>query len=208
METPRGAAPGHESESYDSKQFFRDIVTIGILVFCIIIPIHTFLFQPFFVRGSSMEPNFKDGEYLVVEELGYKQTMLGIGNWDWFALKPFEEFKRDEVVVFHPPLNGDVFYIKRIIGLPGETVKIHGGSVTIVTPDAPEEQPLNERAYLDPTITTVGERLVTLGPDEYYVLGDNRGVSQDSRSFGPISKDHVIGKVIFRACPFSRFGVL
>jgi signal peptidase I len=197
-----------DPEVYDSKQFFRDIVTIGILVFFIIIPIHTFLFQPFFVRGSSMEPNFKDGEYLVVEELGYKQTSVGLWDWNWFTVNSSTEFNRGESVVFHPPTDDSVFYIKRIIGLPGETVKIHGSTVSIINADFPEGRALDELAYLSPTVTTTGDRVVTLGKDEYYVLGDNRGVSMDSRSFGPIKKDHVIGKVIFRAWPLNRYGVL
>lgn len=208
MDQNKTTTSEEDLERYDSKQFFRDIVTIGILVFLIIIPIHTFLFQPFFVRGSSMEPNFEDGEYLIIEELGFKQTAVGISDWNWFTVKPFQELKRGDIVVFHPPLNDETFYIKRVIGLPGETIRIHNNTITIVNAEFPDGLLLNESAYLSPTVSTAGERTVILGSNEYYVLGDNRGVSQDSRSFGPIGKDRVSGKVIFRAWPLSRYGIL
>ncbi len=197
-----------EDERYDSKQFFRDIITIGILVFLVIIPIHTFLFQPFFVRGSSMEPNFKDGEYLIVGELGYKQTNVGIFDWNWFTVHPFAELKRYEVVVFHPPVSADSFYIKRVIGLPGETVQIKNGKIVIFNKDNPSGFVLKEDSYLNPLVVTGSDIKMTLASDEYCVLGDNRGMSQDSRFFGPVKKDRIIGKVVFRAWPFDRYGIL
>lgn len=201
-------AEEEEDERYDSKQFFRDVITIGVLVFLVIIPIHTFLFQPFFVRGSSMEPNFKDGEYLIVGELGYKQTDVGIFGWNWFTVHPFTELKRYEVVVFHPPVNADSFYIKRVIGLPGETVQIKNGKIVISNKDTPSGFVPEEVSYLNPLVMTVADLKITLDSDEYFVLGDNRGMSQDSRFFGPVKKDHIIGKVIFRAWPLDRFGIL
>ena len=155
-----------------------------------------------------MEPNFEDGEYLIIDELGYKQTAVGIWDWNWFTVKPFKTLERGDVVVFHPPLKEDVYYIKRVIGLPGDVIRIHGGVVTIFNTEFPGGKNLNELAYLSPTVSTVGDREVTLGTDEYYVLGDNRGVSQDSRSFGPIHKDHVIGKAVFRSWPLYRYGIL
>ena len=194
-------------EQYSAGQFLREIFTILALVLLVIIPIHTFLFQPFFVQGSSMEPNFKDGEYLVVEELGYKQTAVGLDSVNLFTTHPFREFNRDDVIVFHPPQNSDVFYIKRVIGLPGETVIIQGGQIRIASSEFPEGKVLDESAYLASTVKTTGDKQVTLGPDEYYVLGDNRTMSQDSRFFGPVKKDHITGKVIFRAWPLDRYSM-
>ena len=109
------------------------------------------------------------------------------------------------MIVFHPPQNADVFYIKRVIGLPGETVILQDGKVRIAGSESVDGTLLDESAYLAPTVPTTGEKRVTLGADEYYVLGDNRTMSQDSRFFGPVKMDHITGKVIFRAWPLDRY---
>jgi signal peptidase I len=154
----------------------------------IIVPIRYFVVQPFFVRGASMEPNFHDGEYLVVDQLSYR----------------FREPRRGEVVVFRYPQDHSQFFIKRIIGLPGESIAVQDGKVIIRTSAYPSGVELNERSYISPAIRTGGQTNMTLGPNEYFVLGDNRPASSDSRAWGVVGRDEVIGKAWIRAWPLDR----
>lgn len=201
----------HPEEEYGVGRFLWEIVKILLLAFAIIIPIRVFLFQPFFVQGSSMEPNFEDGQYLIIGELGYKKTEVGIDGKHLFSVDPSKELHRQEVAVFHPPstANSDQFFIKRVIGLPGETVEIRNGRVFISNAVRPEGFLLDEKAYLDPSVPTFWQGSDTafsvhLGDDEYFVMGDNRLYSRDSRVFGPVQKDKVIGKVMLRAWPLGE----
>ena len=153
--------------------------------------IRFFLIQPFVVEGQSMEPNFHNQEYLIVEKVSYK-----IG-----------EPHRGDVVIFKAPSNPDYDYIKRVIALPGETIKIANNTIYInghaidETYLAPDE--LTTVSY-DPKMTL--ER--TLGENEFFVLGDNRDHSSDSREFGVLTKDKIIGKVFVTVYPWSNFGLL
>jgi len=169
------------------KRFFVFIWEIGkivIIAAAIVMPIRYFLFQPFFVRGQSMDPNFGDGDYLIVDEISYR----------------FQNPQRGEVIVFKAPSNPSQRFIKRIIGLPGETVEIKNGNITIYKDSQPFV--LNEENYLS-SLDTTGNIKITLSEDEYFVLGDNRAFSYDSRRFGSLPEDKIIGRVIFRAWPFA-----
>lgn len=168
--------------------FLFEVVQIVLISSAIIIPIRYFLIQPFYVKGASMEPNFYDHEYLIIDELTYR----------------FRDPFRGEILVFRYPRDPSQFFIKRIVGLPGETVEITGGNVIIYNVEHPNGLVLEEE-YLDDEQTN-GKVRVTLGEDEYYVFGDNRDASLDSRSFGPIHSDDVIGRVWVRGLPFSRMG--
>jgi len=161
--------------------FVWEIFKIVIIALLIVVPIRYFLFQPFFVKGQSMEPNFENGDYLIVDELSYR----------------FRDPQRGEVIVFKFPQNTSQRYIKRIVGLPGEAVEIENGKVTI------NSQILDERNYLSSTIFTLGNLQVTLAENEYFVLGDNRLVSADSRKWGVLPRENIIGRVILRAWPFT-----
>lgn len=194
--------PGEESLSLGS--LFFEMLKILLLAAVIIIPIRVFLFQPFFVQGASMVPNFEDGEYLVVSEFGYKYTKIPVANID---IKPFREFVRQEPVVFRFPRDPSQFFIKRVIGLPGESVEIKQGKVFIYNAVHPDGYQLDESAYLDSSIVTSDLKRTTVGENEYFVMGDNRAFSYDSRSFGPIPKDVVIGRVLLRAWPLSEFSL-
>ncbi|MGB2762639.1 MAG: signal peptidase I [Minisyncoccales bacterium] len=163
--------------------FTWEISKIVIIALLIVIPIRYFIFQPFFVKGQSMEPNFQNSDYLIIDEISYR----------------FLEPKRGEVVVFKYPNNLSQRYIKRIIGLPGETVEIKGGTVIILTDN--QEWILDESAYLSQPIQTPGDIRISLVENEYFVLGDNRTASFDSRKWGALSKEDIIGRVIFRAWP-------
>lgn len=195
-------------ESYGVGRFVWEIVKICILATVIIIPIRLFLFQPFFVQGASMEPNFKDGQYLIIGELGYKETNVSISGHRLFSVEPFKSLHRQEVAVFHPPTTSkaDQFFIKRVIGLPGETVEIKNSHITIRNSAHPDGFVLDESVYLDDSVPTFSANgparfSVTLKEDEYFVMGDNRLYSYDSRMFGPVKKSEIIGRVLLRAWP-------
>ncbi len=165
--------------------FVVEIAQIAILALAIILPVRYFLIQPFIVKGASMEPNFYDREYLIVDELTFH----------------FRDPERGEIVVFRPPQHDDQYYIKRVIGLPGETVEIRDGKVTIYNTDHPNGFVLTE-SYISEV--TEGRDRRTLGVSEYYVLGDNRDASLDSRYFGAVKVDDLIGRVWVRGLPFDR----
>lgn len=181
--------------------FFLEIVKIFILAIVVIVPIRVFLFQPFFVQGASMEPTFEDGQYLIVNELGYKETDL-----KFFKVDSFKELKRGDVIVFRYPHNPSQFFIKRIIGLPGERIKIDKGVAYIYNEEHPEGLKLDE-TYLPSGLTTKGENDYQIRDDEYFVMGDNRNHSSDSRVWGPIKTSHVVGKVFLRAWPINKMNV-
>ncbi len=165
--------------------FVAEIVQIAVFALAIILPVRYFLIQPFIVKGASMEPNFYDSEYLIVDELTYR----------------FREPVRGEIVVFRPPNHEDQYYIKRVIGLPGETVEVRSGKVTIFNDEYPNGATLQE-TYIDEV--TQGKERVTVGADEYFLLGDNRDASLDSRYFGAVEKNMIIGRVWVRGLPLER----
>ena len=166
--------------------FIWEITKIVVISLAIIIPARYYLIQPFFVYGASMEPNFSDGQYLIVNEIGYR----------------FNNPQRGEVVVFKYPLNPSQYYIKRIVGLPGETVKVKDGRVIICDQIFSEGRVLDESSYLPKNRITSGDIEIKLGENEYFVLGDNRQASSDSRRWGRLSEEYIIGQVWVRAWPF------
>jgi len=167
--------------------FVWETIKIVVVALLIVVPIRYFIFQPFFVKGQSMEPNFEDGDYLIIDEISYR---LG-------------DPQRGEVVVFKYPQNPSQRYIKRIIGLPGETVVIENGKVAIFNWQG--TQVLDESGYLSLAIQTPGKVQISLAENEYFVLGDNRSVSADSRNWGPLPKENIVGRVVLRAWPFVAF---
>jgi signal peptidase I len=196
-----------EEAYYGVGSFIWEVVKVFFWALIIIVPIRIFLFQPFFVQGASMEPNFNDGDYLIVNELGYKITDIGSSNIHFFTVGSFRDLGRDDVVVFRYPKNPSQFFIKRVIGLPGEEIKIDGGVVTIINAEHPKGLVLNEDAYLPAGRITNGAIDRTLGPDEYFVMGDNRQFSSDSRAWGTVPKTDIVGKVLLRAWPVSKIGI-
>ena len=153
----------------------------------IIIPIRYYLIQPFFVKGASMEHNFEDGDYLLVDELSYR----------------FKLPERGEVIVFRYPLDPSQFFIKRIVGLPGETIEIRNEKVEIFNSNYPDGKILKEN-YLDLSQKTLGDTLVRLKNNEYFVMGDNRLQSSDSRRWGTLEKKFITGRALIRLWPLSN----
>lgn len=161
--------------------FIKTVLTIIILA----VVIRLFVIQPYIVEGQSMEKTFQNNDYLITEKVSYKTR----------------EPKRGEVIIFHPPDNPSISYIKRVIGLPGEKVEIKNGSVYI------NEQILDESYLSSNEETVTGKRdgiSVVLSKDEYYVFGDNRNHSRDSREIGPVPKSNIISRVWFRLLPISE----
>lgn len=165
-----------------------EMIQVLAVSLAIIIPVRWFLIQPFYVQGASMEPNFFDREYLIIDELSYR----------------FGEPERGDVVVFHYPNDPKQFFIKRVIGLPGETVEISDGKIRIYNVPNPNGTLLDETVYLDQDFTAASQT-VTLKADQYYLLGDNRSSSLDSRFFGPVSRKYVVGRVWVRGYPVDRW---
>ncbi len=198
-----------KSEKPGKFSYFFELIKVVIWALIIIIPIRTFLFQPFFVQGASMEPNFHDGEYLIINELGYKETEVGIGDKEIFKVSAYKDLQRGDVIVFRYPKNPKDYFIKRIIGLPGEKIKISDGKVEVYNEDNPRGLILNENNYLpmvnNHTACQQNNCLFELKEDEYMVLGDNRSHSSDSRTWGVLTQDYIIGKVLLRAWPLNRF---
>jgi signal peptidase I len=156
-----------------------EIAKIVIIALLIVLPLRAFVFQPFLVRGESMEPNFHNGDYLIVDELSYR----------------FGEPGRGDVVVFKYPQDTSQRYIKRLIGLPGDIVKIQEGMVFV------SDSELNESVYLSTEVVTAGAVDIQLGENEYFVLGDNRQFSSDSRRWGVLPRDHIVGRALLRLFP-------
>ena len=192
---------------YSVGAFVLEIIKIVILAFVIIVPIRAFLFQPFFVQGASMEPNFENSEYLIVNEFGYKKTDVEFAGEKFFTVEPFKELKRQEVVVFRYPKNPTQFFIKRVIGLPGEKVEIKDNKVIVHNFENQDGFVVDESAYLASSVKTDGEMMVTLKDNEYFVMGDNRQFSSDSRAWGPVPVEEIVGVALLRAWPLDKITV-
>ncbi|HOZ36291.1 MAG TPA: signal peptidase I [bacterium] len=183
-------ASGQEGLIDQIKEFIWETVKVVVFSLVIIIPIRYFLIQPFYVKGASMEPNFFDHEYLVIDEISYRLGTI----------------KRGDVVVFRYPNDPSQYFIKRIIGLPGETVAIKNGNIFIINGEHPDGFYLDESAYL-PKVYTQGGKELKLPNTDYFVLGDNRDSSLDSRIFGPINRSAIVGRAWVRGWPFDRLQV-
>ncbi len=169
--------------------FILELIKIGLMAGLTIWMVRYFLFKPFYVKGQSMEPNYFEKEYLIIDELTYR----------------FREPVRGEVIVLKAPVAENDFYLKRIVGLPGERVKVEDFKVIIYNQEYPEGKVVEEN-YL--TESTPGSISVTLGPSQYFVLGDNRDSSFDSRRFGPIERKDIVGRTWLRGWPVTRVGIL
>lgn len=166
-----------------------EFLKILLISLAIVFPIRAYVAQPFIVEGDSMEPNFSDGQYLIIDEISYR----------------FKEPQRGDVIVFNPPTDQRIFFIKRIIGLPGETIKIESGKI-ILSSDT--ERIILEESYLPREIKTGHDISLELSEKEYFVLGDNRDRSSDSRSWGALRKDNITGKALLRLWPLSKINIL
>jgi signal peptidase I len=169
-------------------QSFWELVRFALIALIIVIPIRLFVAEPFIVSGTSMVPTFQNGDYLIVDKISYE---LG---------SP----KRDDVVVFRYPNDTTKYFIKRVIGLPGETVDIKGSVVTITNATHPNGFTLSE-----PFVENLSNNNLhfVLTNNQYFVMGDNRIASSDSRYWGPVSKNLFVGEVFSRLLPINNIDI-
>lgn len=167
-----------------------EIVKVMVIAAIIVLPIRYFLFQPFIVKGDSMVPNFHSGDYLIVDEISYR----------------FGSIHRGDVVVLKYPLDTTQRFIKRVVGLPGETVDVSNGKVTI-SKDG-KTVVLDEASYLPKTSTTSGTVHIALADNSYFVMGDNRQFSYDSRSWGVLPKEDIVGRAVLRIFPINALAYI
>jgi len=158
-----------------------DYFGVFIIAIIVVLPIRYFIVQPFLVKGESMFPTFNNLDYLFIEKISYY----------------FSSFKRGDVIVFRSPINESEFFIKRIIGLPGEKIEINKGKIIIIKDNKKIEI---EEPYINDLLNKNLKAIIN--NNEYFVLGDNRNKSFDSEEWGNLKKDKIIGKVFVRVWPF------
>jgi len=175
------------AEIKKSNSFLKELFHFALIILFVVLPIRFFVAQPFVVVGTSMEPTFLNKDYLIVDELSYRLS----------------DPKRGDVIIFKFPGGEEKqkYFIKRIIGLPGETVDIKNGLVTVFNSKNPNGIVLNETYIAEPPRNTL---TMTVETDRYFVMGDNRDVSYDSRSWGTLEKSEIVGKAFLRLLPLKN----
>ena len=172
----------------ETKQSLWEIIKFAVITVAIVVPVRAYVAQPFIVSGSSMVPTFENGEYLVIDEFSY---LLRGPN-------------RGEVIVFRYPKDPSKFFIKRVIGLPNETLKLTPSGVTAIKEDGTEVK--IDESYIKNQ--SLPDQTIKLGSNEYFVMGDNRPESLDSRVWGPVTSNLIKGRVLLRLLPPTRIGLL
>jgi signal peptidase I len=187
----------------NTKSLIKETLIIAFISLAIVIPIRIYIAQPFIVSGDSMNNTFVNGQYLIVDEISYK----------------FKNPQRGDVVIFKIPeeavamsknvLGSKIYFIKRIIGLPGETVEVNGNDVTIFNEENPDGLKLVESyAFIDKLIPQKNTKVtVKLKDNEYFVMGDNRNNSSDSRYWGALQKDLIRGRPVIRLFPITKIAL-
>lgn len=176
--------------------YFIDIVETLVVAAAIFVVVYLFLLQPHQVRGASMEPNLSDGQYILTDKISYR----------------FGDPNRGDIIVFKAPVDENFDYIKRIVGLPEETISMGDGNIIIKNPENPNGFTLEE-PYSINGVNSPGEVLsngteFTIPKDTYFVLGDNRGQSFDSREWGELPKENIIGKGWIKYWPIPDFSFI
>jgi signal peptidase I len=171
-----------ETPEKNHTDFWKELAKLILLALVIVVPFRLYIAQPFIVDGASMDPTFRDGQYLVVDELSYH----------------FRDPHRGEVMIFKYPKDPSKYFIKRVIGLPGELVSINNGVVTIINDENPDGVVLEE-PYIE--LSKSEDFQFTLGEEEYFLMGDNRLQSADSRIWGAVPRENMVGRPILRFIP-------
>ena len=176
-----------------------------IIAAVVVIFINNFIFQAYYVDGNSMNPDFVNADYLLVDRA--KSSLKNITSF--FGDKAYIKYARGDVLVFRPPENMQIFYIKRVIGLPGERVTLKDGVLKIYNEQYPEGF-IPEEKYIDQDTKMEGEVDTVVLPGNLFVIGDNRkpGGSYDSRFWGQLPQKNVIGTAFFRVTPLNDAGFL
>ncbi len=177
-----------ENQIKEKDSGVTDIIKFALIVVAIVVPFRLFIAQPYIVEGSSMDPTFKNGDYLIVDQISLH----------------LEAPKRGEVIIMKYPKDPSKFFIKRIIGLPEETVVIKEGKISIKSPGGKDDFPLEENYIV---YNKNEDSSATLKKGEYFVMGDNRGASSDSRVWGPLPLKNIVGRPFLRLLPLKNIGI-
>ncbi len=176
-------------EDNNKGSSFWEFIKYALIAILIVVPFRIFIAQPYIVSGSSMDPTFKNGDYLIVDQLS----------------KRFEDPKRGSVIIMRYPKDTSKFFIKRLIGFPNEKIEIKNGKVKIFNKDNKDGFEIDD-SYV---VYEKKDNLeISLGPNEYFVLGDNRAGSSDSRIWGSLPKENIVGTPIIRLLPFNKMDIL
>lgn len=170
-----------------SENFFTELLKFALIALVMVVPVRLFIAQPFIVSGASMVPTFLNGQYLIVDELSYR----------------FEAPKRGDVIIFRYPKDPSQFFIKRIIGLPGETVVLTQGTVSV-------QKTNGESVLLDETYVAnqgSANQSYKVPAAEYFVMGDNRPESSDSRTWGFVPRANIVGRAFLRLLPVQTIDI-
>lgn len=179
-----------DKKTLNKSDFIWETVKFAIFALIVVLPIRMYVAQPFIVSGSSMDPTFNNGNYLIVDQISYR----------------FEKPRRGEVIVFKYPNDPSKFFIKRIIGLPGEKVEIRNGEVYIKSSSQGDSFKLSE-SYIESGRQKYDNWDTVLGPDEYFVMGDNRIASSDSRVWGALKEKFIVGRALVRLLPITEASI-
>ncbi|MFZ2149713.1 MAG: signal peptidase I [Minisyncoccia bacterium] len=177
------------AEVKTKAQSFWELARFALIALLIVVPIRVLVAEPFIVSGSSMVPTFQNGDYLIVDKISYKLS----------------DPKRDDVIIFRYPADPSKFFIKRIIGLPNETVDIEGSKITITNDEHQDGLVLNQPFVKNSSSNNLH---FELKDDEYFVMGDNRSASSDSRYWGAVNKDLLTGRALLRLLPIDKVDAL
>lgn len=165
-------------EAWDIVKFLAPIIVIVVLI-------RKFVAKPFIVEGESMSPNFHTGHYLIIDEISYH----------------FHQPKRGDVVVLRYPLDTKRFFLKRIVGLPGDRITIRDGKVYVMNAENPDGAILVEPYETQSTFPAGPYKDIVLGAGQYFAMGDNRAGSDDSRMWGILPRTDIVGHVVLRLFP-------
>lgn len=185
-------SPPRNEKPHDANEetgFFTELFKFALIALFIVLPFRLFIAQPFIVNGASMDPTFENGDYLIVDQLSYR----------------FDGPERGEPVIFKYPKDRTKYFIKRIVGMPMETVIIRGETVTIKNDRFPEGFTIDE-PYIRHHKTD-DDIVMTLKENEYFVMGDNRSGSSDSRVWGALPEEDIVGRPLVRLFPLSKLGI-
>ena len=171
------------------ENIFTELLKFALFAVIIVVPVRLFVAQPFIVSGASMDPTFDNGQYLIVDELTYR----------------FDDPNRGDVIIFKYPKDPSQYFIKRVIGLPNETIRITNGGVSITKEDG-SSVALDEKYVTNEG--NGGNLNVTLKSDEYFVMGDNRPESSDSRLWGVLPRENIVGRALLRLLPIASASLL
>ena len=186
---PEEMTQNNEKEEGSLSSFAGEVIKFAFLALIIVVPVRVYVAQPYIVSGDSMVPTFENGDYLIVDQISYR----------------FNEPERGDVIIFRYPNDPKKFFIKRIIALPHETLEIKNGHVAVkneATPDGFELAEPYNKSFFNDTITK------TLGDEEYFVMGDNRAQSLDSRSWGALPRELLVGRALMRLFPITDISYL